>query len=108
MSFDVIYGGIFGVLAVVIGGFIAYILSFSRDKRLKREEQRILNSALVSDLEAINSGFDLSESYLPRFPSKEVFIFKGGYLEYPSTFLVNLQELCIIRLSSVLCGNLAL
>ena len=96
MSLDVIYGGVFGILAVVIGGFITYILSFSRDRRLKREEQKILNSALVSDLEAIKSGFELSESYLPRFPSKEIFIFKGGYLEYPSTFLVNLQELSII------------
>lgn len=96
MSFDVIYGGAFGILAALIGGFVAYILSFSRDKRLKREEQRILSSALVSDLEAIKSGFELSESYLPRFPSKEVFIFKGGYLEYPSTFLVNLQNLSVI------------
>ena len=93
MSLDLISAGLFGMLSTLVGGFVTYLLTFSRDKRLQNEEVKVVYSAIISDLKAIKKGFELSEKYLPRFTSKNVYIAKGINLTAPAGITLDIEEL---------------
>ncbi|EIV1736906.1 hypothetical protein L7E62_003472 [Vibrio parahaemolyticus] len=93
MTNDIIYAGLFGMLSTLMGAVITYALSFSRDQRIMRQELKVMYSALVADLKAINVGFERSDEYLPRFSSLNVFMIKGGYNLAPSEIVLCLESI---------------
>ncbi|WP_256385188.1 hypothetical protein [Photobacterium toruni] len=93
MSDDIIFAGLFGMLSTLIGAGVTYALSFSRDQRALKQELKIMYSALIADLKAMNVGFERSDEYLPRFSSLNVFMIKGGYQLAPSEVVLCLESI---------------
>lgn len=103
MTLEVLFGGVFGVLAALVGAGGAYLFGFSKDQRIKKEEQKTIYSALTVDLKAILRGFELNECYLPRFTARDIFVMKGGHIFSPASISIPLEEIShmLVRIADI-------
>ena len=93
MNADVLYAGIFGVFTTLLGGGAAYLLSFSKDERQRREELKSIYSALAIELKIIASRLSQDETHIPRFGSMNVFIIRGFSLHTPIELSIALENI---------------
>lgn len=107
MTSEVLFGGVFGLLAALIGAGGAYLLGISRDQRIKKEEQKIIYSALIVDLKATLRGFELNEDYLPRFTARDIFVMKGGHIFSPASISIALEDIShmLVRITDITKEN---
>jgi hypothetical protein len=92
---DVLYAGLFGVLATLAGTVAAHALTFSRDLRVQRDEFKALFSAMATELRTVEQGFRAAITHIPRFASAEVFTMKGGNINAPIKISVPLMQIVL-------------
>lgn len=95
MEADVIFAGLFGVLATLVGVIAEHMLSFSRDRRVEQSEYKALLAAMASELKTVKQGLERTITHMPRFGSAEVFRLKGYTLSASTAITVPLMQIVL-------------
>jgi hypothetical protein len=96
MNSDVLFAGLFGVLATLAGVIATHALSFSRDRRIREGEQRGLYGAMATELRNVQEGFRTAITHVPRFQSASVFVIRGGSIDAPVDVALRLAKMAFI------------
>lgn len=96
MNSDVLFAGLFGVLATLAGVIATHALSFSRDRRIRNGEQRALYGAMATELRNVEEGFRTAITHVPRFQSANVFVIRGGSIDAPLEVALRLAKMAFI------------